>query len=78
LKELGCFGNQLTAEAFTQIFNDLPQRTTGDDAQCWLYTEKTGVIEGNCKDFTSTSAPQKLKDTFQNAKDIIIEDRVTK
>ena len=70
LRELVCLGNQLNAQAFTQIFNDLPQRTTGDDAQCWLYAEYTGVTEGNCKDFTSSSAPQKLKDAFQNAKDI--------
>lgn len=70
LKELGCFGNQLTAEAFTQIFNDLPKLDAGYTGYCSLYTEKTGVTEGNCKDFTSTSAPQNLKDAFQNAKDV--------
>lgn len=70
LRELVCLGNQLNAQAFTQIFNDLPKLDAGYTGYCSLYTEKTGVTEGNCKDFTSSSASQKLKDAFQNAKDV--------
>ena len=65
LRELGCRGNQLTAEAFTQIFTDLPQCTAGYRGYCYLYTEQTG--EGNCKDFTT---PAELQAAFQNAKNV--------
>ncbi|WP_455157166.1 leucine-rich repeat domain-containing protein [Treponema socranskii] len=65
LKELGCGVNQLNADAFKKLFDDLPQRADSDDANCILYTEQTGVTEGNHTDFT---APQDLKDAFNNAK----------
>ncbi|MGP1509020.1 MAG: InlB B-repeat-containing protein [Treponema lecithinolyticum] len=70
LKELYCDRNRLNAQAFTKIFNDLPQRNTSDGAKCGLCVEYTGVVEGNYKDFTSASAPQNLKDAFQNAKTV--------
>ena len=67
LQRLICSDNQLTADAFTKLFNDLPQRTVSQDANCRLYTEKTGVTEGNHKDFTS---PGELKTAFDNAKTV--------
>ena len=65
LRGLNCCGNQLNDQAFTQIFSDLPTRTAGDGARCILYTEKPGVAEGNCTDF---STPEALKTAFNNAK----------
>ena len=65
LQRLDCYGNQLTADAFTKLFNDLPQRTVSQDAKCRLYTEQSGVTEGNHKNFTS---PGELKAAFDNAK----------
>lgn len=62
---LNCYGNKLDAAAFTKILNALPVHTGG---QCTLYTEQTGVTEGNCKDFTSASAPADLKAAFTKAK----------
>ena len=62
---LYCYGNQLNADAFTKLFDDLPQRADSDDTKCVLYTEESGVSEGNHTDFT---APQDLKDAFDNAK----------
>ena len=67
LKKLSCRGNQLNDQAFTQIFSDLPTRTAGDGARCILYTEKPGVTEGNCTDFTT---PAELQAALQNAKDV--------
>ena len=67
LQHLSCDGNQLTADAFTKLFNDLPQRTVSQDANCRLYTEYSGVPEGNHKDFTS---PGELKTAFDNAKTV--------
>ena len=67
LQKLLCWNNQLTADAFTKLFNDLPQRTVSQDAKCHLYTEKTGVTEGNHKNFTS---PGELKTAFDNAKTV--------
>jgi len=67
LKTLWCWGNQLTAQAFTKLFDDLPVRADSDDAKCYLYTEETGVSESNHTDFT---APQDLKDAFDNAKTV--------
>ena len=64
LQMLECYNNQLTAQAFTKLFNDLP-KWDSDDAWCILYTEESGVTEGNYTDFT---APQDLKDAFDNAK----------
>ena len=67
LKELYCSGNQLTADAFTKLFDDLPLRTANEGAQCYLYSEYSGVTEGNHKDFTS---PGELKTAFDNAKNV--------
>ncbi|WP_225969376.1 hypothetical protein [Treponema pedis] len=67
LKELGCSGNQLNAAAFEQLFTGLPQREESDYAKCILYTEKTGVSEGNHTDFT---APPDLADAFNTAKTV--------
>ena len=67
LRWLGCQSNQLTAQAFIKIFTDLPKRDAGDNAGCSLYTEKPGVTEGNCKDFTT---PAELQAAFQSAKDV--------
>ena len=65
LQKLNCEHNKLTADAFTKLFNDLPLRTAYAGAECFLYTERTGVTEGNHKDFTS---PGELKTAFDNAK----------
>ena len=62
---LNCYGNKLDATVLTKILNALPVRTGG---QCTLYTEQTGVTEGNCKDFTSATAPADLKAAFTKAK----------
>lgn len=62
LRYLGCWSNQLTAQAFTKLFTDLPQRQ--DSACCILYTE-TGVTESNHTNFT---APPDLANAFNNAK----------
>ena len=67
LETLNCYNNKLTAQAFTKLFDDLPTRTAGDGARCILYTEKPGVTEGNCTDFTT---PAELQAAFQNAKDV--------
>jgi len=65
LKELDCCNNQLNADAFKKLFDDLPVRADSDDAKCVLYTERTGVTEGNHTDFT---APPDLADAFNDAK----------
>ncbi|MGI5084715.1 InlB B-repeat-containing protein [Treponema putidum] len=65
LQGLWCYSNKLNADAFKKLFDDLPVRADSDDAKCYLYTEETGVSEGNHTDFT---APQDLKDAFDNAK----------
>ena len=65
LKELDCYRNKLNAQAMTELLNALPARTAGDDAEATLYTEKTGVTEGNCKDYTQ---PAELKAAFEDAK----------
>ena len=62
---LDCYGNKLDAAAFTKILNALPVHAGG---QCTLYTEQTGGTEGNCKDFTSATAPANLKAAFTKAK----------
>ena len=67
LKDLYCDGNQLTADAFKKLFDDLPQRVDGDNARCILYTEQTGVIEGNHTDFSTLSD---LAAAFNNAKTV--------
>ena len=65
LKELDCYRNKLNAQAMTELLNALPARTAGDDAEATLYTEKTGVTEGNCKDYNT---PAELKAAFEDAK----------
>ena len=65
LKGLACYGNRLNADAFKKLFDDLPQRANG--ARCWLYTEETGVTEGNHTDF---SAQADLAAAFNNAKTV--------
>ncbi|MFC2281459.1 MAG: leucine-rich repeat domain-containing protein, partial [Treponema socranskii subsp. buccale] len=67
LKELGCCNNRLTADAFKKLFDDLPVRADSDNAWCVLYTEKTGVTEGNHTDFT---VPSDLADAFNKAKTV--------
>ena len=67
LQGLYCGSNQLNADAFKKLFDDLPQRTANAGAQCYLYTERSGVIEGNHRDFTS---PGELKTAFDNAKTV--------
>ena len=66
LKTLLCYKNKLDADAFTKLFNDLPTREVSDRAKARLYSEGTGVAEGNCTDFTT---PESLKKAFDNAKD---------
>ena len=63
--KLYCRDNQLAADAFKKLFDDLPQRADSDNAKCVLYIEQTGVTEGNHTDFT---APSDLADAFNNAK----------
>ena len=65
LQTLWCYNNQLTADAFKKLFDDLPVRADSDDAKCYLYTEESGVSEGNHTDF---STPEALKTAFNNAK----------
>ena len=67
LQRLRCYGNRLNADAFKKLFNDLPQRVDGDNAWCILYTEQTGVIEGNHTDF---STPSDLAAAFNNVKTV--------
>ncbi len=67
LQGLECYGNKLNAAAFKQLFTGLPQREESDNAKCILYTEKTGVSEGNHTDFT---APPDLADAFNKAKTV--------
>ena len=67
LKKLECWKNKLNADVFTKLFNDLPKWEESDGAKAILYFERTGVPEGNCKDFTQ---PESLKTAFENAKNI--------
>ena len=67
LKGLGCYGNRLNADAFKKLFDDLPVRADSDEAKCILYTEQTGVTEGNHTDFTD---PPDLAAVFNNAKTV--------
>ena len=67
LKQLRCYKNKLNADVFTKLFNDLPKWEESDGAKAILYIEKTGVPEGNCKDFTT---PESLKKAFEDAKNI--------
>ena len=67
LKYLRCCDNRLNADAFKKLFDDLPQRADSDNAKCILYTEESGVSEGNHTDFT---APSDLADAFNNVKTV--------
>jgi len=65
LRKFYCCGNQINAKWMTKLLNALPTRNSGDNARAVLYTEKTGVEEGNHKDF---SQPAELKAAFDGAK----------
>ena len=65
LRTLRCYNNKLTAQAFTKLFDDLPVRQDSYKGECILYTEESGVTEGNHTDF---STPEALKTAFNNAK----------
>ena len=67
LQALNCTNNQLTAQAFTKLFTDLPVRSNTDNANCYLYTERTDITEGNHTDFTS---PSDLQAAFNHAKNV--------
>ena len=67
LQWLYCYSNRLNAEVFIKIFTDLPQRADSDNVRCVLYTEESGVTEGNHTDFT---APPELANAFNNAKTV--------
>ena len=66
LKALECYGNKLNAQAMTEVLKALQARAVGDDAWAYLYSEKTDILEDNCKDF---STPEDLKKAFDEAKD---------
>jgi len=65
LKTFYCNGNQINAQAMTELLKALPARDVSDGASATLYTEKTGDVEGNCKDFNT---PAELKTAFDDAK----------
>ncbi|WP_255812023.1 leucine-rich repeat domain-containing protein [Treponema denticola] len=65
LRTLDCCNNQLNADAFKKLFTDLPVRQDSDNGECILYTEESGVSEGNHTDFNT---PEALKTAFNNAK----------
>ena len=65
LKMFFCNRNQLNAQAMTKLLEALPAREVSDSAKALLYTEKTGVTEGNCKNFTQ---PADLQAAFDKAK----------
>jgi len=62
LQVLYCYRNQLNAQAMKEILNALPAREASDDAKAALYTEKTGVEEGNCKDYNTPADLKKASD----------------
>ena len=65
LQKLYLNNNKFDSQAFINIFNCLPQKTQDDEAGCYLYTEKTGSLEENHKDFMSI---EELKKAFEKAK----------
>ena len=67
LKGLSCYNNRLNADAFKKLFDDLPWCADSDGADCILYTEESGVTEGNHTNFT---APPELANAFNNAKTV--------
>ena len=64
-KAIDCTGNQINAQVMTKLLNDLPDRKGEWAGAAFLYTEQSGVTEGNCKDFTQ---PEDLKKAFEDAK----------
>ncbi len=63
-----CSENQLDAAVFTALLKILPDCSSAyEPSECILY--RNVPEEKNCKDFTSVSAPQALKDAVQAAKD---------
>jgi internalin-related protein len=65
LKTLNRSSNKIAGKfAVPAFFNSLPDRQPADDARCYLYTEKTGVPEGNLTNFTDAG----VAGAFQNAK----------
>jgi internalin-related protein len=65
LKTLNRSSNKIAGKfAVPAFFNSLPDRQPADDARCYLYTEKTGVPEGNLTNFTDAG----VATAFQNAK----------
>ena len=66
LQSLLCNNNQLNAKAMTKLLTALPRRKRSDGAWALLYSEKTDVLDGNCKDY---SKPEDLKTAFDEAKD---------
>ena len=67
LNDLNCSRNKLNADAFTQIFNNLPMRTADAKGEIKLYKTQGGS-DGNFQDFTKPNAPQDLKTAFNKAK----------
>ena len=67
LKDLDCTRNKLNADAFIQIFNNLPMHAADAKGSIKLYKTADGN-DDNVQDFTSASAPQNLKDAFNKAK----------
>ena len=65
LRTLDCYSNQLNAQAMTELLNVLPAREASDNANAFLYIERTGENEGNHKDYTQ---PADLKKAFEDAK----------
>ena len=65
LKQLDCSANKLDGQAMTKILNALPSHGEDDGAYAILYTERSGFVENNCKDF---SQPKDLKKAFDDAK----------
>ena len=65
LKQLDCSANNLDGQAMTKILNALPSHNEDDGAYAILYTERSGFVENNCKDF---SQPEDLKKAFDEAK----------
>ena len=65
LKRLSCYNNKINAEEMTKLLKAFPAREASDGAKATLYTEKTELVESNCKDFTQ---PETLKTAFNEAK----------
>ena len=62
LQEFDCVRNRLSAQAFIEILNNLPLRSSGDGAKCFLHSTRA---ERNHRDFTS---PSELRNALVSAK----------